>query len=284
MLIGLMLSDAGLLPCRLRLLEPVFGRTSDADSEEAPGAVGAGYVSNGHALVHKGPGSLAASGALGLLDGVKAPAAIVHLRRATVGGYREENTHPFRHHNWLFAHDGTVAGFGDFRRELVEGLPSFLQRAIAGDTDTEHVFALFLAELAEADLLKAHHPSAEAVAGAMARTIGRVEALARSVHSDGHSTLDLVATNGRVLVASRVGARPLYFAEMGGITTCEVCGLGPDTPENHPLRLSHGSLRTVAVSTALTDLEGWQALEHGRVIAWDQRFERCEITLGAAGG
>ncbi|MDF1566151.1 MAG: class II glutamine amidotransferase [Deltaproteobacteria bacterium] len=277
MLIALMQSDAGLLPCRLRLLEPVFHRPEGA---EEPGAVGAGYVSNGHALVQKGPGSLAEHGAFELLAGVKAPAAIVHLRRATVGGYREENTHPFRHHNWLFAHDGTVAGFGDLRPSLVEGLPSFLQRAIAGDTDTEHVFAVFLAELAEADLLKTHHPAAADVAAALSRTITRVEHLATTVSGDGHSTLDLVATNGRALVASRVGARPLWWTELGAIETCEVCGLDADTPANHPLRLSHDALRTVVVSTLVADTTGWNELEHGQILAWDQDLNLVRITTG----
>lgn len=277
MLIALMQSDASLLPCRLRLLEAGFGQGPEG---EAPGAVGAGYISNGHALVQKGPGSLALHGAFGLLAGVKAPAAIVHLRRATVGAYREENTHPFRHHNWLFAHDGTITGFGDLRSSLVESLPSFLQRAIAGDTDTEHAFALFLSELSEADLLKAHHPSASDVAAALSRTISRIEGLARAVGSDGHSTLDLVATNGQALVASRVGARPLWWVELGGIETCEICGLDEETPENHPLRLSHHSLRTVAVTTTLEDTTGWNLLEHGQILAWDQELSRVQITTG----
>jgi glutamine amidotransferase len=202
----------------------------------------------------------------------------VHLRRATVGAYREENTHPFRHHNWLFAHDGTIAGFGDLRPALVNGLPSFLRRAIAGDTDTEHAFAVFLSELTDAELLKALHPSATQVAAAMSRTIVRLESLAREVGSDGHSTLNLVATNGQALVASRIGARPLWWAELGSLDTCELCGLDAETPEDHPLRLSHHSLRTVVVTTALSDTTGWRLLEYGQVIAWDQELTQVMVT------
>ena len=40
---------------------------------------------------------------------------IGHVRAATVGNLRTENTHPFRYRQWLFAHTGTVDGY------LIEG-------------------------------------------------------------------------------------------------------------------------------------------------------------------
>src|SRR5215472_10722728 len=42
---------------------------------------------------------------------VRADVMIGHVRVATVGALRTENTHPFRYRQWLFAQTGTVPGF-----------------------------------------------------------------------------------------------------------------------------------------------------------------------------
>jgi glutamine amidotransferase len=36
------------------------------------------------------------------------PTVLAHLRRATVGRVALENTHPFCHGSWVFAHNGTL--------------------------------------------------------------------------------------------------------------------------------------------------------------------------------
>ena len=59
----------------------------------------------------------------------------VHLRRATMGGLRLENTHPFCLGPYSFGHNGTII---DFPRLLEPGV-----KAPAGDTDSE-VFFNFL--------------------------------------------------------------------------------------------------------------------------------------------
>src|SRR6266436_1350223 len=42
---------------------------------------------------------------------LRADVLIGHVRAATVGNLRTENTHPFRYRQWLFAHTGTVDGY-----------------------------------------------------------------------------------------------------------------------------------------------------------------------------
>ncbi len=44
---------------------------------------------------------------------LRAPVVVAHVREASVGEVRDENTHPFQHGPWLFAHNGTVARFRD---------------------------------------------------------------------------------------------------------------------------------------------------------------------------
>src|SRR3954469_25397337 len=78
---------------------------------------------------------------------VRADTLIAHVRLATVGAPRTENTHPFRYRQWLFANTGTVDSFTRLRGRLTEQLPPFLYRDVRGETDSELIFHLFLSFL-----------------------------------------------------------------------------------------------------------------------------------------
>lgn len=65
----------------------------------------------------------------------KARIFVCHLRKATCGEHTYGNTHPFRHGQWLFAHNGTVDA-SHFRARL----GTEHRDALAGDTDSEVFF------------------------------------------------------------------------------------------------------------------------------------------------
>ena len=67
-------------------------------------------------------------------------AIVAHVRRATVGANSLENTHPFVHGLWTFAHNGTVAGFDRLRLELESETDPELQKFRLGKTDSEQYF------------------------------------------------------------------------------------------------------------------------------------------------
>ncbi len=268
MLLGLLQNDASLLACRLAQLRDLV----DLDTATTPDAVGAGYVENGQALVRRRPGSaLSVSGdLLDLVSDVKASGLLLHVRRATVGGFKDENTHPFRYRNWLFAHTGTVARFGDLRPSLLEELPPFLQRMIVGETDSEHIFALFLNELRCAGALETLCPDPETLGKCLAQTVDKIEALAREVGATAESTLNIVATNGCGLIACRHGDGPgLHYAELGGLSVCEQHGLGEDAPETHAQLVSHKNVRSVVVTSRLHPGVGlpWKPLPRGQILS-----------------
>ncbi len=62
--------------------------------------------------------------------------AIAHVRRATVGPPGLENTHPFVHGVWLFAHNGTVPDFDRVREALLPALDEPHRSEIHGTTDS----------------------------------------------------------------------------------------------------------------------------------------------------
>jgi predicted glutamine amidotransferase len=65
---------------------------------------------------------------------------LAHIRYASTGGLRTENTHPFEQDGRLFAHNGVVGGLDRLRDAVGETLGE-----VHGDTDSELVFALITA-------------------------------------------------------------------------------------------------------------------------------------------
>ncbi len=69
---------------------------------------------------------------------------LAHVRAATMGAAAAElNCHPFTAGPYAFMHNGDVAGFSAIRRSMLERLSDEAFASIRGNTDSEHVFALF---------------------------------------------------------------------------------------------------------------------------------------------
>jgi glutamine amidotransferase len=80
-------------------------------------------------------------------EDIRTDVLIGHVRRASVGALRTENTHPFRYRSWVFAQTGTIGGFEHLRERLLASQPEFLRRNVRGETDSECFFYLFLSFL-----------------------------------------------------------------------------------------------------------------------------------------
>jgi predicted glutamine amidotransferase len=66
---------------------------------------------------------------------------VAHVRYATTGAVRAENTHPFEQRGRLFAHNGVVEDLQRLDHELGED-----RALVRGDTDSERLFALITRE------------------------------------------------------------------------------------------------------------------------------------------
>ena len=67
-----------------------------------------------------------------------------HIRASTGTPVQRSNCHPFRHGNWLFMHNGSLAGFHDYKRELMLAVDPTLYADVEGSTDSEALFFLAL--------------------------------------------------------------------------------------------------------------------------------------------
>jgi glutamine amidotransferase len=110
-------------------------------SRREPDGVGLGvFDTDGKPLVHKRP--IAAYEDAEFAREAREVAAatfLAHVRYASTGGLRDENTHPFVQDGRLFAHNGVFTHLDvlddELRRRGVDGL-------VHGDTDSERMFAL----------------------------------------------------------------------------------------------------------------------------------------------
>jgi predicted glutamine amidotransferase len=142
---------------------------------------------------------------------VRTNAFLAHVRRAEVGGLKFENTQPFRFGPWLYAQVGTLPGdesVFDAARAL---LPDSLSRNVAGETDAEAFFHLFLARLADEGI----SPRLWSVDPArVARTLGQTltawRLLCTTEFRESGLGISALLTNGQSFYAVRHGS-PLWL-------------------------------------------------------------------------
>jgi glutamine amidotransferase len=75
---------------------------------------------------------------------IRSPLFVAHVRATTGAAVQQTNCHPFRHHRWLWAHNGEVREYEKVRRDLVLAVEPSLFPEIVGSTDSEVMFFLAL--------------------------------------------------------------------------------------------------------------------------------------------
>lgn len=147
-------------------------------------------------------------------DLVAAPTVLAHIRKATVGGRTESNTHPFRFGRWVFCHNGTLQGFREIEHRLVRHLAPKYRRAIEGATDSEVLFLLVLQrlELAGLDVDGSPGPLPEGTVATLSALLHELaEMCDRAAVPPASTAMNFVLTDGRTMVANR-WAGPLFFS------------------------------------------------------------------------
>lgn len=162
---------------------------------------GIGFYQGGEVLMRRRPlderneidaGRLAAD--------VHADVVLGHVRSATVGALRAENTHPFRYRQWLFAQTGTLPYPDTVRERVLGSLPEFLRSDVHGDTDAELLFHVFLSFLHDAALLNQTEVEPARIAEALRASLSVIDGVAAE-QGGGTTALNLMVTDGEHLVA-----------------------------------------------------------------------------------
>jgi predicted glutamine amidotransferase len=195
-------------------------------------------------------------------EDVRSDVLLGHVRHASVGALRTENTHPFRYRSWLWAQTGTIGGFERLRARLLEAQPEFLRRNVRGETDSELFFYLFLSFLHDAGHLEHAHSSFEAIAAALRASVALVDRLSAE-EGFKENAGDILVTNGERMVAVHRNGTMAYRVLKGRY---DVEGLlGEEAARKARIPSIDSTHLTLIVSEIETVPAGFQSVE-GRAL------------------
>lgn len=214
---GFYSNDPSLTACALSAFKSVL-----VIPDGAPHGWGMGYYQAGQPLLRKQPKSYQQSLDITQTAGnLRTNLILGHVREATVGGQRTENTHPFRYRNWIFCHNGTLDRFDAVRDDMLRSVPDFIRRNIRGKTDSEHLFHLFLSFINDTGKMDDPRIPADVAAQALGSTFAYLD---RLITDKGGSPSKgcCIATNGNIMLAIRRGIA--VYVSRQTTFTCQ----GPD--------------------------------------------------------
>ncbi len=195
--------------------------------------------------------------------GLRTDAMIGHVRRATVGALRTENTHPFRYRSWLFGQTGTIQGFERLRERLLESLPEFLRRNVRGDTDSEIFFHLFLSFLHDSGHLNDADVATEHVVAALRSSVALVDRLSAE-EGHGQNSGDTLVTNGEQMVALHRNGGMAYRVLRGRYDIEEL--LGAESRMKLKIPAVESTHFTLIASELAAVPAGWTAVDGASIV------------------
>jgi glutamine amidotransferase len=135
---------------------------------------------------------------LNLTAKITSPCFFAHVRAAGSGGVTNFNCHPFVYGKWMLMHNGDINNFITVKRHLRHLLDDDIYHWIQGETDSEHIFALFL-QLAKGKDLN----QLSVVADILQATLVKINKLVDRYCSENASYYNLCLTDGRRMLATR---------------------------------------------------------------------------------
>lgn len=206
------------------------------------------------------------------------PCLVAHLREphdaVPVG---EVNCHPFRHGHLLFAHSGRVGGFGRVRRALLETLSDEAFSMIAGSTDSELVFGLFLDLLWARKEVEAHRR----MAGALNEVAWRLVATLQERAPGEGLRFNVVVSDGDHLVVCRFAWNEDRLPAPVHYLTDPV--FEPTHPPPPGRRARERSVATTVASERLTPDQDWITIPPGHLVLADREVEPLHFEMRPRG-
>jgi glutamine amidotransferase len=140
---------------------------------------------------------------LNLTSKIQSPCFFAHVRAAGSGGVSSYNCHPFVFGKWMLMHNGDINNFIAVKRYLRHLLDDDIYHWIQGETDSEHIFALFL-QLAKGKNLN----QLSLVAEILQATLYEINKLVDRFCGENSSYYNLCLTDGTRLLACRYCTKP----------------------------------------------------------------------------
>ena len=216
----------GLIGNRPDLAARVLAAEADAlrvRSRGAPLGWGIGFYQGGEVLMRRRPiDDHPTVEVTKVVGDVRADLLVGHVRSATVGSLRTENTHPFRYRQWLFAQTGTLPSFEAIRDRLLGSVPEFLRSSIRGESDAEILFYVFLSFLHDAGRLNDGISDPSHVRDALRSCVAVVDGLSAEVGGTPSKVNVLVSNGENIFALHRAGTLlPMGYRVFSGRADAE---------------------------------------------------------------
>ncbi|HEX2732482.1 MAG TPA: class II glutamine amidotransferase [Polyangiaceae bacterium] len=206
---------------------------------------------------------------------VSSETVLAHVRKATQGERSVLNCHPFQYGRWVFAHNGDIPNFSAVKETMRHHIPPRLRRFILGDTDSETIFYLLLAELERLGPLNRAHSIDELIL-AVRRATDLVRDLCDAQNAK-PSLLTLVVTDGSSLVGMH-GGKELYFSTYK--KSCpERDRCASLSPECEAPTATGFVNHFILSSEPLQGFNVWEGLQAGDIIGVDARMKVVRTRL-----
>ena len=181
---------------------------------------------------------------------------VAHVRYASAGTNKLENTHPFEMDNWVFAHNGTIRNKSDLERHI----EPYLKDKIKGDTDSERYFALILSQF-KRDRIHANSK----INDLFASLKSSIKIVRNKVGGNG---LNFLLSNGKLLFAYKNG-RDLYYLIRDPENIPEELLQSKETGALLRWKKSAGERAIIIASEKVTQSENWQTVLNDEIICVD---------------
>ena len=145
---------------------------------------------------------------LNLASKIESPCFFGHVRAASAGGVTPYNCHQFVHGKWMFMHNGGINNFIQIKRHIRHLLDDDIYNWIQGDTDSEHIFALFIQMSKGRDL-----SAFDAVAQLTHDVFNKIHQVTAEFGTLGASYLNICITDGTRILATRYCSDRRYTPE-----------------------------------------------------------------------
>lgn len=246
-------------------------------SNDHPDGWGVAFFVDGAPHLTRSPTTALGDHLFRRLSGVVSSETVVaHVRKATRGDNTVLNCHPFQYGRWVFAHNGDIPRFDEYRSALLGEISPKLRRFILGDTDSEVVFFMVLTQLEQYGPLSRPQRSADVVAAVRetAATLRRICV----VRADERLLLTMLITDGQTLVAAQ-GGKGLFLSTYKN--RCSDRDRCPSLSEECEAPTKTGFVNHCIVSSEKLQGENvWEELAEGDIVGVDgqMRVLRAHLT------